>query len=115
NNCGAGGNVCPAPANGQPACPAGVCTLGACNLGFANCDNNPANGCETDLATDNNCGACGVVCSLPNSDTCKVVTCHNGAFDCDGNNTNGCEATPCADGSHCGQNSDCSSNVCVGG
>ena len=35
-----------------------------CNLpGFVDCDRNPVNGCEANVASDpNNCGACGVVC-----------------------------------------------------
>ena len=49
------------------------------------------------------------------SGTCTVVSCNAGSFDCNGNNTDGCEPTPCADGSHCGGNADCASNVCVGG
>jgi hypothetical protein len=120
-NCGGCGVVCAVPANAAPACPAGVCGLGACNLGFDNCDGNAANGCETNLATNANCGSCGTACNLPNSNsdcgsgTCKVVTCNAGSFDCNGNNLDGCEATPCVDGSHCGQNSDCGSNVCQAG
>ncbi|MEO7331471.1 MAG: DNRLRE domain-containing protein, partial [Minicystis sp.] len=120
-NCGGCGVVCPNPANAAATCPAGVCALGACNLGFANCDANAANGCEANLTSNGNCGACGAICDLPNasescaSGTCKVVTCNAGSYDCNGNNLDGCELTPCADGSHCGQGSDCASHVCVGG
>jgi hypothetical protein len=36
----------------------------ACNPNYGNCDGNAANGCETNLMTDNNsCGACGVACT----------------------------------------------------
>jgi hypothetical protein len=61
-NCGGCGRAC-AFANAAATCAAGVCALGACNAGFADCDGNPANGCEVNLNTDNaNCGACSPRC-----------------------------------------------------
>ncbi|MDO8626645.1 MAG: hypothetical protein Q7K39_04335 [Candidatus Magasanikbacteria bacterium] len=46
-HCGACFQACPAaPPNAQPACFNAVCGF-VCNPGFANCDNNPQNGCET--------------------------------------------------------------------
>jgi hypothetical protein len=42
---------------GQP------CQIKACNTDFGDCDGNAANGCEANLSSINNCGACGVVCS----------------------------------------------------
>jgi hypothetical protein len=38
----------------------------SCNPGFASCDGNAANGCETPITTDTNCGACGIACA-PNA------------------------------------------------
>jgi len=64
DNCGGCNNVCPTGANGERGCSNGVCT-GACNPGFANCDNDPSNGCETNTQTSNsNCGSCGNACSV---------------------------------------------------
>lgn len=64
HNCGACFNVC-SPPNGVSGCANGVCVVVACNAGFGNCNGNPADGCETNLATDrNNCGACGNVCQF---------------------------------------------------
>ena len=47
-----------------PACISGMCGLGACAIGFADCNNNPADGCEVNILNDvNNCGTCGHVCT----------------------------------------------------
>ncbi|MDP3275777.1 MAG: hypothetical protein Q8Q09_11315 [Deltaproteobacteria bacterium] len=62
SNCGACGTVC-SFANATPVCTAGACGLGTCLPGFADCDRNRANGCETQLNTTSNCGACGMACS----------------------------------------------------
>ncbi|MBK8259683.1 MAG: hypothetical protein IPK82_44375 [Polyangiaceae bacterium] len=51
-------------ANATGMCQGGACAIVMCQGGFANCDANPANGCETSLSTASNCGACGVGCGL---------------------------------------------------
>jgi hypothetical protein len=118
--CGACNHNCTVP-NAVPACVNSACAVGACNLGFADCNNNPTDGCETVLTTNANCGGCGVVCALPGgtsscaSGTCTLTACNPGHYDCDGNPSNGCEATPCVNGSHCATSADCTSGVCVGG
>ncbi|MEZ4302193.1 MAG: DNRLRE domain-containing protein, partial [Polyangiaceae bacterium] len=61
SSCGACGVVC-VTANGAPACEAGACALGVCSDGYEDCDGDPANGCESDLASPTSCGACGVTC-----------------------------------------------------
>jgi hypothetical protein len=67
NNCGACGAPCRALPNASASCSAGNCLLGACNAGFADCNHNPIDGCEVDLASDgSNCNACGNVCPLNN-------------------------------------------------
>jgi Kelch motif/Galactose oxidase, central domain len=98
NNCGACGHVCPGPGPNQTAvCSAGVCGL-QCFTGFADCDGNPANGCEANLNSDpNNCLSCGNVCAAG-----QVCT-PGGCF------------TPLPSGSACGNNSNCVSGVCTGG
>jgi hypothetical protein len=45
-NCGACGHRCETP-NGYPGCSTKVCATGGCFDGFSDCDDNPANGCET--------------------------------------------------------------------
>ena len=44
-----------------PVCSNGVCS-GGCSAGFADCNGNPADGCEADFSTNGNCGGCGVTC-----------------------------------------------------
>ncbi len=67
NNCGGCGIPCKALPNAAASCTAGNCVLGACMPGFANCNNNPMDGCEADLTSDpNNCNSCGVVCPQQN-------------------------------------------------
>jgi len=119
-NCGACGNAC-SLANATPACSAGSCVIGSCNMGWADCDSAPANGCETLLTTNTDCGACGVACALANASascstgTCTLTACNGGFYDCDGNPSNGCEALPCAVGQFCSTGSDCTSGVCQAG
>ena len=63
DNCGACGNVCPGGAGATRTCVAGRCGI-TCATGLADCDRNPANGCEVDTRTDpSNCGACAGVCT----------------------------------------------------
>jgi hypothetical protein len=45
-NCGSCGNVCNIP-HAQGFCSSGACTFTQCATGYADCDGNPANGCET--------------------------------------------------------------------
>ena len=62
SNCGACGAVC-GSTHATPECLKGKCTE-VCATGYSNCDNNAANGCEVQTATDvNNCGTCGNACA----------------------------------------------------
>lgn len=50
----------------KASCSGGACALGTCDSGWGNCNNDPADGCETDLQADtDNCAACGHVCTNP--------------------------------------------------
>ena len=81
--------------------------MGACDPGFADCDANPANGCEVDATTTANCGGCGKVCSTNNAmaacngGACQL-TCNNGFGNCDANAANGCESNVTNDAMNCG-------------
>ncbi len=78
SHCGACGRTC-APANGTGVCRSGSCQLTACTGTFGNCDGSAANGCETDLVSDNNnCGACGLRCAA--GTTCLVGRCSEPTF-----------------------------------
>ena len=61
-NCDGCGVLC-APDNAVATCDAGICAIDACLEHFGDCDDALENGCETDVTTRQNCGACGVVCS----------------------------------------------------
>ena len=114
NNCNACGTKCTF-ANASATCGNGACAMGACNAGFADCDGNPANGCEINLKTDvNNCNACNTKCSTSGgTPTCTNgscgIGCAAGFGDCDSNPANGCE-TNLNSPTHCGGcNTVCSS------
>jgi hypothetical protein len=65
SDCAACGNAC-GNAHGSNVCtgsPGSFDCKPTCDSGFKNCDSNPDNGCEADLATAQNCGNCGVKCS----------------------------------------------------
>lgn len=99
NNCGGCGNVCPPRPNASNVCNNGQCSL-ICNAGFADCDNNPVNGCETNITTSiANCGSCNVVCvpgphvlsvACVNS-VCKITGCATGWADQNLIYADGCE------------------------
>jgi len=108
NNCGACGTVCSA-ANGTSSCAAGNCQVASCNAGFGNCDNNAADGCETNLNTSvNNCGVCGNTCLLANATpacsagSCRIAGCSAGYADCNGQPADGCEVHVVVDPNNCG-------------
>lgn len=79
-NCGACGQPCVAGANQDAACSQGQCVV-ACKSGFADCNFNPADGCETNTSTDTeNCGTCGHDCgpSACSSSVCEMTTLASG-------------------------------------
>ena len=76
NNCGGCGTLC-SQSGGRGICTDSKCQI-LCAAGFADCDNDVANGCEVNIATDpNNCGRCAMACSLG-------ALCMDGACTCCG-------------------------------
>ena len=72
-SCGACGTVCPSRPNAAPGCAAGACAF-TCGAGFADCDHDPADGCEVDVrSTAAHCGGCGRAC-LPGQ-SCSAGAC----------------------------------------
>jgi len=69
------GTVC-STQNAVSACNGvGSCAITSCNSGFLDCDQNPSNGCETNIVTDpNNCGSCGTACAK--GQVCAAGACH---------------------------------------
>ncbi len=107
-HCGGCGMMCPTRARASSSCAAGRCEF-TCEPGFADCDMNPANGCETDTNTDvARCGSCRTACNPPNGTpacrmgACAVATCSEGFADCNMNPNDGCEADTRASTAHCG-------------
>ncbi|XXX72958.1 hypothetical protein WMF30_35450 [Sorangium sp. So ce134] len=125
-NCGACGAACSYPGAAE-VCLAGVCVMGACDAGFANCDGQPANGCEVDTNTSTaHCGGCNIGCNLANaaesclSGTCVLGACDAGYENCDGEPANGCEVNTNTSTAHCGAcgarcNLPNAAESCVGG
>jgi hypothetical protein len=60
-HCGACGRVCEGR-GGTPSCVDGDCLL-ECDPGRDDCDDDLANGCETDLSSRTDCGACDRTCA----------------------------------------------------
>lgn len=120
-NCGGCGVVCPMTTGATPTCRDGVCVRDQCSAGYANCNANPADGCEAHLATDRlNCGTCGTTCATPLGFANGSMTCRAGACDaqcatgwgnCDANLMNGCETDLQSTRTHCGA----CGRVCPGG
>ncbi len=83
-HCGGCGLACPATAPNVDdfACVGGRCEP-ICRDGFMDCNGDPLDGCETDVATDvDNCGACGASCNVgpaPAPVVCAAGMC---AFEC---------------------------------
>ena len=119
-------------------CGSGACAIDACNPGWDDCNNNPVDGCETDLTGDkNHCGTCANDCVatkgagwICNQGKCEVNECCptgdpscQSARDCDGNKGNGCEVNVSNDPANCKTcgnacalqhaTSACSQEVCV--
>jgi hypothetical protein len=107
-NCGRCRNVC-SQEGASTSCVASACVF-ACLVGRGDCDGNPANACESVLATDiANCGACNRRCTtappngvpLCDASNCSF-SCRTGFVNCDGNSANGCESQPDTDSMNCG-------------
>ncbi|MBX3268840.1 MAG: hypothetical protein KF729_01180 [Sandaracinaceae bacterium] len=101
------------------------CEIATCGANLADCNGNPADGCETPLGTVMNCASCGDRCNLPNatprcnaSGRCVIQTCNDGWADCNGNPADGCEtnidtnANCGACGNNCGSNATCTARAC---
>jgi len=109
SHCGSCGRSCVTANVSAATCAAGACRITACATGYADCDMNPANGCEVDTrVSPGHCGMCGNACSvMGGSATCRasacvVASCDPGRGDCDGDAANGCETSTQTSAAHCG-------------
>lgn len=104
-------------------CTEGACTSGTCPAGFADCNGDPADGCEVALASPTDCGACENVCPAPvgahtvpacSSAACSFA-CDEGWDDCNADPSDGCE-TDLTGGSNCGAcGVECTGALCEAG
>jgi hypothetical protein len=107
-HCGACANVCDLP-HATPQCVGGECEVYACDAAWEDCDLDPTNGCEVNLAADAaNCGGCFNACvEIHGEATCSEGTCgiecESGFDDCDRLPENGCEKDLTRDVSNCGE------------
>ncbi len=106
NNCGQCGNTCNLD-NATASCTNQECIVKTCAVGFSNCNGDHADGCETNLKSDdNNCGTCAKVCSAPNAGStcsageCAITSCAPGFGDCTA--APGCESHLPTDLNNCG-------------
>lgn len=77
-------SACPAVTSNAATVTGSTCTDGACApacaTGKGNCDDDYFNGCETDVNTATNCGACGTTCDpTSNAATVQTSACTSGA------------------------------------
>jgi hypothetical protein len=108
HSCGACKNDCTSLPHAETAgCNAGVCNALTCKAGFADCNADPADGCERSTLMASDCGGCDHLCTLPHATSgcdangCTIDHCDAGWGDCDGAAANGCE-TPLDTTAHCG-------------
>ncbi len=81
-------------AHGAAACQGRTCVVAQCDPGYADCNKNPADGCEVDLSKPSSCGACNAVCPA----TAPVCAPAGGTFAC----STGCTAAaPLLCGAEC--------------
>lgn len=94
NHCGGCGLRCETRPNTVARCETGTCQY-ACAPGYADCDGDPANGCEVATASDReHCGACGQRCW--GADSCCEGVCVATSWDLNhcGACGNRCVSTP---------------------
>jgi hypothetical protein len=107
-NCGECSVQC-APPHAIPACTNGRCVLASCEAGFADCNADPRDGCEVNVATNfEHCGRCDALCRAPEATTvcadnlCRITECRTGRGDCNMNIADGCETDITTSLAHCG-------------
>lgn len=108
----------------ESVCVAGRCELVRCLGAARDCDGLAANGCEAELDSIEQCGACGRRCELTHArarcdhGTCAFDSCEPGYADCDGDLDTGCEVSlqstdNCGGcGVRCADGEQCVGNVC---
>ena len=98
DNCGGCGRPCTLP-NALAQCTGGACAITACTQGYADCDANPANGCEVHVADDAaNCGGCGHACAANEvcvEGACQAAACVQPLQTCTAGGASCCDGRTC--------------------
>jgi hypothetical protein len=128
--CGACGKSCSAQ-HAATDCADARCTFVGCSAGYGDCNDDGkqldgGDGCETDLSSAQNCGACGKTCSgstpYCSGGKCSSVNCPADKADCDGDNvscetdlhsTSNCGACGARCGSLANADVSCATGSCV--
>jgi FG-GAP-like repeat/Stigma-specific protein, Stig1 len=82
-HCGACGVAC-VGSRATEACIDGACIVAKCEPGWADCNDDPLDGCEASLVDLATCGSCGLSCHVPNGTSacvdgqCAPVRCNRG-------------------------------------
>ncbi len=86
--------------NATATCETGACAFVGCNSDYGDCDDDLANGCETDLRiTLGHCGACEAACAFDQAAAscvdsgCVMGSCSSGYDDCNDSVVDGCETS----------------------
>ena len=96
-------------AHAEQSCVSGRCQIESCISPYDDCNNEPEDGCETNLRTAAaHCGACGNECSDQNGTPSCVnrecqIECDTGFFDCNMSRDDGCERNIGNDVTNCGE------------
>jgi hypothetical protein len=119
--------------NATGRCVSSACRVDDCFDTFGDCDDDPNNGCESDLRIDErDCGGCLRECIAAGTEGSPgnecvggecVPSCDANHLDCDGVGENGCEVDRLTDDEHCGAcgsacadvggTNSCSNGVCL--
>lgn len=87
DNCGACALAC-VPANARGLCVEGVCGIDSCFAGFGDCDGEPSNGCETEIASSTGCADCALLGGV-NGEPCGP--CEAGVWACQTDGSTVCD------------------------
>jgi hypothetical protein len=95
-HCGACDSPC-SYAHAGALCVSGSCVMGDCDADWEDCDQDDANGCETELGTLTDCAGCNDACAFAHAaascteSACVMGACDSGWGDCANGDADGCE------------------------
>lgn len=96
SNCSGCADAC-SFAHADGSCVQGTCQMADCWTNFEDCNLDTSDGCEADLTSSQNCGACGVQCQA--TESCDQGQCKSSCqdLDGDGHQSDSCGGDDCND------------------